>query len=167
MPAAGSTVHAYAVVIDSTCPLLDDSVYLDVYCRGGATVVAPTVGGFDNAAHTLRRLAGWQRLLRARIDLALVTCAADIRAAKRDGRLGLYFHFQGADPIEDDLNLVEAYRALGVGVVQLTYNVRNRVGDGCEEPSDAGLSRSGRQLVARLNEAGVVVDCSHTGVRTT
>jgi len=55
---------------------------------------------------------------------------------------------------------------LGVGVIQLCYNVRNRVGDGCEEPGDAGLSRFGRALVRKLNEAKVVVDCSHTGLRT-
>jgi membrane dipeptidase len=96
-----------------------------------------------------------------------VTAAADIETAKREHRLGLIFHFQGADPIENDLDLVEAYHALGVRMVQLTYNVRNRVGDGCEEKTDAGLSAFGVDLVARLNENRIVVDCSHTGYRTT
>ena len=49
-----------------------------------------------------------------------------------------------ADPIEGNLDLIRLYKALGVGVIQLTYNVRNRVGDGCEEPTDAGLSRFGQ-----------------------
>jgi membrane dipeptidase len=73
---------------------------------------------------------------------------------------------QGTDAIEDNLDLVNLYRALGVGMVQLTYNVRNRVGDGCEERTDAGLSRFGIALIERLNSAKVIVDCSHTGLRT-
>jgi membrane dipeptidase len=52
-------------------------------------------------------------------------------------------------------------------MVQLTYNIANRVGDGCEEPGNAGLTRFGRDLVIRLNENRIIVDGSHTGVRTT
>jgi membrane dipeptidase len=52
-------------------------------------------------------------------------------------------------------------------MVQLTYNIRNRVGDGCEEAGNAGLSRFGRDLIQRLNETRVIVDGSHTGERTT
>jgi membrane dipeptidase len=52
-------------------------------------------------------------------------------------------------------------------MIQLTYNVKNRVGDGCEERTDAGLSRFGLDLIKRMNETRVVVDCSHTGYRTT
>jgi membrane dipeptidase len=40
------------------------------------------------------------------------------------------------------------------------------VGDGCEERTDAGLSRFGIKLVQRLNTSRVIVDCSHTGLRT-
>src|SRR5690606_17424960 len=37
---------------------------------------------------------------------------------------------------------------------------------GCEERTDAGLSRFGLRLVERLNQARIIVDCSHTGLRT-
>ncbi len=96
----------------------------------------------------------------------LVRQAHDIGQAKQTGRLGIYLHIQGTDPIEDNLDLVDLYKALGVGVIQLAYNVKNRVGDGSEERTDAGLSRFGVKLIERLNQAGVIVDCSHTGVRT-
>jgi len=125
------------------------------------------VGSTATAEETLRNLGAWHRFIASRQDLSLVADAAGIERAKAGGRLGLVFHFQGADPIENDLDLVEAYRALGVRMVQLTYNIRNRVGDGCEEAGNAGLSRFGRDLVARLNENRIIVDGSHTGVRTT
>src|SRR6185312_8173998 len=114
-----------------------------------------------------RNLGAWLHLISQRNDLLLVKKAKDIAAAKSTGRLGLIFHFQGADPVENDLNLVDVYKEIGVGMIQLTYNVKNRVGDGCEERTDAGLSRFGVDLIKRLNDARIVVDCSHTGYRTT
>jgi membrane dipeptidase len=160
-------VHAESIVIDAVCPLVMDlPQYLDWYRQGGVTALAPTIGSTENAHRTMKRLASWHRLLHERSDLVLVRQAQDIDIAKRTGRLGIYLHLQGTDPIEDDLDLIHLYKSLGVGVIQLSYNVRNRVGDGCEEPADAGLSRFGAKLVDRLNQARVIVDCSHTGQRT-
>jgi len=164
---AAAALHRDAVVIDGTCPLLRRREYVDWYIQGGATAVMPTVGSTASAEETLRNLGAWRRFIASRADLLLVDTPADIERAGREHRLGLVFHFQGADPVENDLDLVEAYRALGVRMIQLTYNIRNRVGDGCEEASDAGLSRFGRDLVRRLNENRIVVDGSHTGYRTT
>lgn len=161
------SVHESAIVIDAVCPLLMDQRHLALYRSGGATAVAPTVGGSENAETALRTLGRWIKRIRTGDDLLLVRGAADIEAAKRERRLGIILHFQGTDPIEDDLDLVDAYKGIGVGMIQLTYNVKNRVGDGCEERTDAGLSRFGLDFIKRMNEARVVVDCSHTGFRTT
>ena len=167
MAANAPRVHQDAIVIDAVCPLLWEPRHLDLYRRGGATAVAPTAGGMDTAENTLRSVGRWLRRIHAGGDLALVRRALDVPAAKREGKLGIVLHFQGTDPIEDDLDLIDAWKGLGVGIIQLTYNIRNRVGDGCEERTDAGLSRFGLDVVRRLNEARVIVDCSHTGYRTT
>lgn len=164
-PDISDRLHADSIVIDAVCPLAHEARYLDWYREGGVTALAPSVGTSDTRG-TANEIAAWHRLLRERQDLLLVQKAEDIQAAKDTQRLGIYLHFQGADPIDDNLDLVDFYKALGVGVVQLTYNVRNRVGDGCEERTDSGLSRFGIKLIQRLNHARVIVDCSHTGVRT-
>jgi membrane dipeptidase len=164
---ATPSLHRECIVIDAVCPLvMEDPSYLEWYREGGATAVAPTVGGWEGAGTTLARVARWHRILRERHDLLLVRQADDIETAKRSGRLGIYLHLQGTDPVEDNLDLIDLYRALGVGVIQIAYNVKNRVGDGCEERNDGGLSRFGVRLVDRLNAARVIVDCSHTGERT-
>jgi membrane dipeptidase len=167
MSADAKSLHEQAIVIDAVCPLLREHHHLGLYKRGGATAVAPTVGSSESAEAALRNVGRWIRRIRSDDDLVLIRRAADIAAAKRDRRLGLIMHFQGTDPLEDDLDLVDAYKSLGVGMIQLTYNVKNRVGDGCEERTDAGLSRFGLDAVKRMNEARIVVDCSHTGFRTT
>jgi membrane dipeptidase len=160
-------LHQDSIVIDAVCPLvMEEPKYLEWYREGGVTALAPTVGGWESANRTMRRLAVWHRILREREDLLLLRQAQEVEEAKRSARLGIFFHLQGADPIEDDLDYVDLYKHLGVGVVQLTYNVRNRVGDGCEERTDAGLSRFGIRLIRRLNAARIIVDCSHTGLRT-
>jgi membrane dipeptidase len=167
MSNAGGDLHTSSIVIDGTCPLLRRREFVDWYIEGGVTACCPTVGSTAPAEETLRNLGAWKHFIESRNDLTQVLSTRDIDLAKQQKKLGLIFHFQGADPIENDLNLVEAYRALGVRMVQLTYNVRNRVGDGCEEKSDAGLSAFGIDLIGRLNENHIVVDCSHTGYRTT
>jgi len=115
----------------------------------------------------MRALAYWHDLIARRDDLLLVWDAEDIVRAKELGKLGVVFHFQGTTPLDRDLKLVRAYRELGVRMIQLTYNVKNAVGDGCEELNDSGLSRFGVSLVKELNRQRIVVDCSHTGDRTT
>lgn len=161
------SIHDDSIVIDAVCPLVKDHPeYIEWYRAGGATAIAPTIASIESARIALNRLAAWHRMLRERDDLLLIQRANDIEVAKRSGRMGIYFHFQGTDPIEDNLDLIDLYKSLGVGVVQLAYNVKNRVGDGCEERTDAGLSRFGLKLVQRLNEARMIVDCSHTGLRT-
>lgn len=160
-------VHAGSIVIDAVCPLVMDAPqYIEWYREGGVTAIAPTIASTESARATLNRLAAWHRMLREREDLLLVRRVGDIEIAKHSCRMGIYLHSQGTDPIEDNLDLIDLYKALGVGVVQLTYNVRNRVGDGCEERTDAGLSRFGIDLIERLNKARVIVDCTHAGFRT-
>lgn len=160
-------LHQDSIVIDAVSPLAAyDPKYLDWYREGGITALAPTVGTTGNARTTLDTIAQWHRILRERGDLLLVSRAADIETAKQSGRLGIYLHIQGTDPIECNLDLIDLYKHLGVGIIQLTYNVKNHVGNGCEERTDEGLSRFGLKLVQRLNAARVIVDCTHTGLRT-
>lgn len=96
-----------------------------------------------------------------------VKTAGDIRRAKETGRLGLIFGFQDGTMLEDDVTRVELFQQLGVRIIQLTYNVRNLLGDGCLEAANAGLSGLGRRVVSRMNELGMLVDLSHVGERTT
>ena len=162
-------VHRSAIVYDAACGVTRRESTIDDCIRGGLTVVAPTVGrGGASCTATLRVIGMWNERLRRRADeLLLVTKAEDMERAKREGKLGIIFHFQGSSPIEKDLGLVEIFYRLGVRVMQLTYNVKDFVGDGCEETGDGGLSDFGKKLIQEMNRVGMVVDLSHTGHRTT
>ncbi len=160
-------VHRDAIVIDGTCPLANRTEFLGEWIRGGVTALAPSLDT-SSPEGAVRSIGRWLRHISAHADTLLhVTRADDVVAAKSQGRLGIIFHFQGTDPVADDLDLLAVYARLGVRMVQLTYNRKNRVGDGCEERTDAGLSRFGVRLVQELNRVGLIVDLSHTGYRTT
>ena len=75
--------------------------------------------------------------------------------------------FQNADLFEGRIRFVELFAELGVRVIQLTYNNQNELGGSCYEDDDSGLSRFGREVVREMNRAGMLVDCSHVGDRTT
>jgi membrane dipeptidase len=134
---------------------------------GGATCCVVTASSWRTARTALAQLAKMHRFVREHADeVVLATSVAEIREAKRTGRLAVVLQFQGPQPIEDDVSLVDLYWRLGIRVIQLAYNRRNLLCDGCQEPSDAGLSSLGRDVIRELNRLGILVDVSHTGVRS-
>jgi membrane dipeptidase len=157
-----------SLVVDGAVPvLMQDPAEWRRYQRGGVTAILATVTTTDDSPATIERIARFTQLIRRHPDeLLLIERASDIEKAKSHGKLGIAFHFQNGRPLGRSTTMVELYKRLGVGVIQLCYNYRNNIGDGCLEPVDAGLSRFGRDVVTALNEQRVVLDMSHTGVRT-
>ena len=162
-------VHEEAIVFDGTCPLLTHSPdHTSYYVEGGVTVVAPSLAANHDAGQAIKRIADWMNIIREQEDKLLhVTEVEDFHRAKAQGKLGILFHFQNSLPLEQSIELLDVYKALGVRIIQLTYNVKNFVGDGCLERTDAGLSDFGVRLIKAMNRAGIAVDCSHTGMQTT
>jgi membrane dipeptidase len=161
---------AEAVRLDAAAPLVQPrglGRQLAALREGAVDAVLATVASIEDARTTVRRLGSWLEVARSgRLAFRLATSVAEIRAAKRAGELAVVLHLQGGAPLEGDVDLIEVYHRLGVRVLQLTYNYRNLLGDGCLEASDAGLSAFGRRALTRLGELGIVVDVSHVGVRT-
>ena len=163
-------LHHEAVVIDGACPMVNPREikrHLPALRAGGVTCTVGTVASIESARGALGQVAAWYPRARAfPDDLVLASSAADIEAAKRTGRVAVVLQFQGGNPFEYDPNLVEAFHRLGVRIVQLTYNARNPLGDGCTERTDVGLSDLGLAVIAELNRLGMLLDLSHVGIRT-
>lgn len=139
--------------------------------RSGVDTVSTTVGAFGTTPFTygnaIQHLAAWQRKFDSLPNLRKMLCAADIEAAHESGCQGVILNFQNTTAIEDQLDRLDLFYDLGVRVIQLTYNSRNLVGDGCTERRDGGLSHFGVAAVERMNELGILVDLSHCGRQTT
>jgi len=140
----------------------------------GVTCVNVTVGpvgsrpGAEAFEGIVRDLAYWEREIETRPDVFMkVKTTRDLAAAKTGGRLGLAFGLQDGVAFSEDLSRLETLHALGVRIVQPTYNLRNLLGDGCLEPGDAGLSKRGRDAVERMDALRILIDLSHCGRATT
>jgi membrane dipeptidase len=111
-------------------------------------------------------MSGWNRLLASRPDCFLrVGSVGDFRRVREERKVGILVGFQNSDHFRavDD---VARFHSLGQRVSQLTYNARNRIGSGCREPRDTGLSSYGAQIVEAMNRCGMAVDVSHCSERT-
>jgi membrane dipeptidase len=139
--------------------------------RSGITAVNATL---SHITHTLsafedavRNFAYWEREFAAHPDVLMkIRSVADIKEAKRTRRLGIIAGFQDGTAFDDRADGVDVFYHLGLRVVQLTYNGRNLLADGCVEPADAGLSRLGRACIERMNALGILIDLSHVGLRS-
>ena len=116
----------------------------------------------------LKSLNDW----RTRIDdnpdkYIYATSANDFLTAKKDKKTAVLLGFQNATMIEKSIDNIDKLYDAGTRWIQLTYNERNLLGDGCTERTNAGLSDFGIEAVERMNELGIMVDVSHCGRQTT
>lgn len=133
--------------------------------RSGVTVSSTTIGAFGDRPFTysnaVRDLARWTRKFDSLERFVKVTRAADIERAHAEGKTGIIINFQNTTHFGDDLGKLEEFYDLGVRIIQLTYNARNLVGDGCTERNPGGLSNFGISVVKRMNDLGILVDVAH------
>jgi membrane dipeptidase len=101
-------------------------------------------------------------------DLVIhATSAADIRRAHDEGRVAWIASMEGAAMIENELDRIDLLYGFGVRALGITYSEANALGSGLKEPRDGGLTVFGRKAVQRMNDVGMLIDCSHCGDQTT
>ena len=128
----------------------------------------------DAAAIAETRYRAIQQLVIQYPDrVALAYTAADVRKIVADGRRAILIGMENAYPLGPDLNKLDMWARRGVRYVGITHFGHNQFGDSSNlkdwDDSDArygGLSPLGRQLVAKLNDLGVMVDVSHAAKST-
>ena len=161
-------IYDEAIVIDglSISNWESDAVFRRLRA-GNITAINATVATWENFVQTMAHLSAWMRRFRERDDILQVKETADIYAAKEQGKTGIILSFQNASPIENELDRLGLFLALGVRVIQLTYHETNLLGSGCWERTDSGLSNFGVDAVREMNRLGIVIDLSHVGPKTT
>jgi membrane dipeptidase len=145
--------------------------YLQFWDESGVTVACGTYSASEAPSKALDRAENGIAQVYGMVDaldgnLILVRQAGDIERAHQEGKHGVILDFQNTTPFGDDLDRIGRFRALGVRMVQLTYNLRNLVGEGCTETYQGGLSHFGHEVVRRLNHEKILVDVSHCSEQT-
>ncbi|WP_229900088.1 dipeptidase, partial [Streptomyces capoamus] len=122
----------------------------------------------DPVAATLEQIDCVRRLLeRYPADLAPALTAADMEAARRDGRIASLMGAEGGHSIANSLGTLRGLYALGVRYMTLTHNDNVDWADSAtDEPGVGGLSAFGREVVREMNRLGMLVDLSHVAATT-
>ncbi|MFT5171961.1 MAG: membrane dipeptidase [Gammaproteobacteria bacterium] len=115
---------------------------------------------------SMKSLAFARRWVLASDDFALALTAAQVRAANAAGRMAVAFDLEGMNALDGCVDMVGVYHALGVRQMLFAYNRNNLAGGGCHD-DDSGLSSFGGAVIDEMNDLGMLIDCSHTGYRTT
>lgn len=168
--AAHSLAAADKLVQDSADLTVDARALADAHASGLTAVnitLGYTMGDMPPYEHTLHEIEVWDGIIADNPDdLVKVLTADDIRAAHRDGRVGIVYGFQNAVAFGDDVTRAAQFHRLGVRVIQLTYNQANHLGDGSMAPGNRGLTPFGREVVEALCDSRIMVDLSHSGEAT-
>ena len=100
-------------------------------------------------------------------DLMIGTSVADIRRAKRLGKIAALMGIEGGHAIEDSLATLREFHRLGVRYMTLTWNNTNNWADaGRGEKKHNGLSDFGKEVVREMNRLGMLIDVSHVSDKT-
>lgn len=161
------TLFDRSIVVDalSIDPQWTDEVFA-AFKRSGVTAIQTSLDNRTLEA-AMADLARWQtRFARYADRLVMVTRGGDITTARQQGKIAVVLGFQNATMIGDDADNVDLLHARGTRCIQITYNARNLLGDGCTERTNAGLSDFGVEVVGRMNQLRIVVDLSHCGEAT-
>lgn len=160
-------------VIDALNGSLLREEYLQELVNLGVLALHITVNNF-------RKINPYPSLIDAMVELAhcrkwlaqvhekveLITTISDLDRAGSAHKVGIILGYQNMPGIGTAVELLPLFHTMGVRIIQLTHNNRNLIGDGCDEPSNAGLSKMGRRIVEEMNRLGIVIDLSHVGEAT-
>lgn len=161
-------LYQNAIVIDGLVITRDwGEISYEAVEQSGYTGIQTSLAS-DNLKSALQALEVWNKRIQDNPDkLVMAVSADDFVRAKKESKLAVMFGFQNATMIENSIDNLETLYKAGTRWIQLTYNQRNLLGDGCTERTNAGLSDFGVAAVERMNQLGIMVDLSHCGRQTT
>jgi membrane dipeptidase len=100
-------------------------------------------------------------------DLVLATTAADIRDARKQGKIATLIGVEGGHMINSNLGVLRSYAALGARYMTLTHSGNCEWADSStDKPAHNGLTDFGKDVIREMNRLGLMVDISHVSDKT-
>jgi membrane dipeptidase len=100
-------------------------------------------------------------------DIVLATTAAEVREARKQGKIAALMGVEGGHMIASDLGVLRSYAALGVRYMTLTHSGNDEWADSSTDTAvHNGLTDFGKDVVREMNKLGMMVDISHVSDKT-
>ncbi len=150
-----------------------ETSYLQEFRAGGLDLIVSAlfIHNFFLPEMGLRRALDQISCLHEEIEespgqFRLCRTTAEAHAARAAGEVGLFLSLEGAEPLQNDLQLLRIFYELGVRGLGLVWSRRNYVGDGAffrktREGRKGGLTSFGVELIEKAEALGMFIDVSH------
>ena len=101
-------------------------------------------------------------------EITLTTTADSIGIINGEGRIAGFLLLEGGHSIEDNLDNLREFYARGVRIMTITWNNSTSwaVAAAAPNSSTVGLSDFGRDVIRTMDSLGMIIDVSHTGIKT-
>ncbi|RFC73928.1 dipeptidase [Streptomyces sp. AcE210] len=164
-------IDARDIAVDQSAHLHTDLARLragGVGAQFWSVYVRSDMAGDVAVSATLEQIDCVQQLIeRYPADLRRALTAADMEAARTEGRIASLMGAEGGHSIGNSLATLRALHTLGVRYMTLTHNDNIAWADSAtDEPGVGGLSPFGHEVVREMNRAGMLVDLSHVAATT-
>jgi membrane dipeptidase len=126
------------------------------------------ITGSEAIKHALQQIdAVREQVRKYPKDIVLATTAAEIREARKQGRIAALMGVEGGHMIGNDLGVLRSYAALGVRYMTLTHSGNDEWADSSTDTAaHNGLTDFGKDVVREMNRLGMMVDISHVSDKT-
>src|SRR6201984_980918 len=126
------------------------------------------ITGPDAVKHAIDQIdAVREQVRRHPQEIVLVTTAAEVREARKQGKIAALMGVEGGHMIASDLGVLRSYAALGVRYMTLTHSGNDEWADSSTDTAaHNGLTDFGKDVVREMNRLGVVGDISHVSDKT-
>jgi membrane dipeptidase len=138
-----------------------NAIFFSIWCNANMTGAPATKRAFDLIDETRAQVSKHPQ------DLALATTAEEVRRAHSQGKIAVLMGVEGGHMINNDLNVLRKFAALGVRYMTLTHtNDLDWAGSSGDSAKHIGLSPFGKDVILEMNKLGVMVDISHVSDKT-
>ena len=94
-------------------------------------------------------------------DLVIALTTADVEQAKREDKVAVLLSIEGGRALSDDLGVLRQLYKLGIRSTTLCWGDATSWIDSCNDEPHGGLTDFGRDIVAEMNQVGMIPDISH------
>ena len=124
----------------------------------------------DSAVNYVKdNLLRFRRYVENYSGVSLAYCSQDLLRNKRNGVISVMLAIENGYAIGDDISNLEMFRDIGVRAMTICHNENNNICDASRDPNGPehdGLSAFGKEVIKEMNRLGIIIDVSHSSVKT-
>jgi membrane dipeptidase len=137
-----------------------DGIWFGVFTGQGPRTPEGNREAYEEATEIIREI--YETVDTYSGDLEVATQSGDLKRIADSGKHAIYLGMENGYPMGDNPDLLDEFYGKGIRYMTLVHSSNNDI---CDSSTDTlehgGLSPLGEEVVARMNDLGMLIDISH------